>query len=130
PSDFHHKGIGIINNDAQFIQLWNAYSSDNTALRPAIDFKNKVLFFAYDEKHYNLVRILGMEVTQGIANPIIWHTNWTLAIGGDARLQKPGSTGKGKVNVAFLQIPRNLPGQPGVTAILAHGKIIPLPLEP
>ena len=42
-----------------------------------------------------------------------------------------------KVNVAFLQIPRNRPGMPGVTAVLVEGKnepedsrVIPVPSRP
>lgn len=140
PSEFRNGGVGIINNDLQLTQMWNRFSRDNTALRPSIDFKTKALLFVYDPDHYNLVRLLGMEVIDGVANPIIWHTNWTLSIGGNenrrkwlaqTKPQKDVPTGKGNVNVAFLQIPRDLPpGQAGVTAVLANGVPVPVPKEP
>ncbi len=135
PDDLYHKGVGIINNDLQFVKLWDYYARDNTALRPAIDFRTRVLLFAYDEEYYNLVRILGMEIYQGVANPILWHTNWTLSIGGEGKKERgargASGGGKGLVNVAFLQIPRHLlPQQSGVTAVFANGELIPVPEEP
>lgn len=140
PSEFRNGGVGIINNDLQLTQMWNRFSRDNTALRPSIDFKTTALLFVYDDQHYNLVRLLGMNVADGVANPIIWHTNWTLSIGGSedrrrwlaaTKPQKDQPTGKGNVNVAFLQIPRDLPPrQAGVTAVMANGKPIPVPKAP
>ncbi len=136
---WRNEGVGIINDNVQFVKLWEFYARDNTALRPSIDFKTRALLFVYDEEYYNLVRILGMQVKQGIANPVIWHTNWTLSIGGSEERQKwlarkenrEEQTGRGVVQVAFLQLPRHLPpSQPGVTAVFANGRIIPVPKEP
>ncbi len=142
-SRFHHKGIGLINNQAQFQKMWRMYTNENTALPPIFDFEKRVLLFVYDAQYYNLVKICGIHVHQGIANPIVERTNWTLAIGGneDARRYRE-SVGKvnpePKVNVSFLEIPRHIDGQQGVTAILVEGNpdnpeesiVIPVPRHP
>lgn len=126
PARFQHKGIGIINDQMQFQALWRAYTNENTALPPIIDFEKYVLLFVYDAQYYNLVKICGIHVHQGIANPIVERTNWTLTIGGSeaVRHYRNAMGIKNpipKVNVSFLQIPRHQPNQPGVTAILVEG---------
>lgn len=137
PKRFQHDGLGIINNQEQFSALWELYARDATALPPSIDFENTVLLFVYDPVYYNLVRFKGLNVWKGIANPFVERTQWKLSIEGDPKLIKmrkaAGETiPEPKVNVALLQIPRNRPGRPGVTAILvsADGEVIPVPSEP
>lgn len=136
---WQHNGIGIINDQATFLKLWDSYTLERTALPPSIDFDTYALLFVYDPVYYNLVSIRGLNVWRGIANPIVERTNWTLSIEGDKKMreirQKEGQTlPEPKVNVAFLQIPRNCPGKPGVTAILVEGRqrpeeslVIPVP---
>ena len=136
---WQHSGIGIINDQATFLKMWDLYSIERTALPPSIDFDTYALLFVYDPVYYNLVSIRGLNVWRGIANPIVERTNWTLSIEGDKKMreirQQEGQTlPEPKVNVAFLQIPRNRPGKPGVTAILVEGReqpeeslVIPVP---
>ena len=136
---WQHSGIGIINDQATFLKMWDLYSIERTALPPSIDFDTYALLFVYDPVYYNLVSIRGLNVWRGIANPIVERTNWTLSIEGDKKMreirQQEGQTlPEPKVNVAFLQIPRNRPGKSGVTAILVEGReqpeeslVIPVP---
>lgn len=142
PKRFQYHGIGIINDQATFLRMWELYSKETTALPPSIDFDSYALLFVYDPNFYNLVSIRGLNVWQGIANPFVEKTNWTLSITGDKKMReirtKEGQTlPEPKVNVAFLQIPRNRPGMPGVTAVLVEGKnepedsrVIPVPSRP
>ncbi len=143
PQSQQHKGIGIINTQTQFQEMWQLYARDTTALPPVIDFEEVALLFVYDPEYYNHVSIIGLNVWQGIANPIVKRTNWKLSIGGDPTMRKirelEGQTlPEAKVNVAFLQIPRHRKGHPGVTAILVEGNpkdeaaslVIPVPDEP
>ena len=136
---WQHHGIGIINDQATFLRMWDLYTIERTALPPSIDFETYALLFVYDPVYYNLVSIRGLNVWQGIANPIVERTTWTLSIEGDKKMReirtKEGQIlPEPKVNVAFLQIPRNRPGAPGVTAVLVEGKedpakslVIPVP---
>lgn len=142
PERFRYRGIGIINDQETFLKMWELYSLDTTALPPSIDFDTYALLFVYDPDHYNLVAFRGLNVWQGIANPFVEHTNWTLSIGGDAKMReirtKEGQKlPEPKVNVAFLQILRNRPGTPGVTAVLvepaedpAKSLVLPVPSKP
>lgn len=137
PKRFQHEGIGIINTQEQFSAFWELYTRDATALPPSIDFRSSVLLFVYDPVYYNLVRFKGLNVWKGIANPFVERTKWKLSIEGDPNLLRIRKAAgekipEPKVNVALLQIPRNLPERPGVTAILvdAEGSVIPVPSEP
>ncbi len=143
PGSLQHKGIGIINTQTQFQEMWNLYATDTTALPPIVDFENVALIFVYDPNYYNHVQIVGVNVWEGIANPIISSTNWTLSIGGDPmvrkiRAQEGIQLPPPKVNVAFLQVPRHREGNPGVTAILVEGDkddpanslVVPVPESP
>ncbi len=137
PSNLQHEGLGIINTQEQFTALWELYAQESTMLPPAIDFRDSVVLFAYDPEYYNLVRFQGLNVWKGIANPFIERTTWKLSIAGDPIMRKiraraGESVADPKVNVALLQIPRNRPGRPGVTAILVSGdlQVIPVPAEP
>ncbi len=137
PKRLQHEGMGIINTQEQFSAFWELYARDATALPPSIDFRDSVLLFVYDPVYYNLVRFKGINVWKGIANPFVERTQWKLAIEGDPMLRKirkaaGESVPEPKVNVALLQLPRNRPGHPGVTAILvdAKGTVIPVPPEP
>lgn len=137
PKRLQHDGLGIINTQEQFSALWELYVRDATALPPSIDFRDSVLLFVYDPAYYNLVRFKGLNVWKGIANPFVERTNWKLSLEGDPTLRRirkaaGESVPEPKVNVALLQIPRNRPGHPGVTAILvgANGEVIPVPPEP
>ena len=98
-------------------------------------------FYGYAE-YYNRVFIRGLNVWQGIANPIVERTNWKLAIGGDPKMreikEKQGiAVPEPKVNVGLVELLRNKPGRPGVTAVLVEGAekpedslVIPVPEEP
>ena len=134
PQRYQHCGIGFINTQEQFQELWKIYAREATALPPVIDFRDYVLLFAYDPEYYNQVSFKGINIWKGIANPFIERTRWTLSIGGDPRTWKDGKPDpeKAKVNVAFLQIPRHREGHPGVTAILVSGEqeVLPVPAEP
>ncbi len=143
PSSQLHAGIGIINTQTEFQEMWALYAKETTALPPIIDFENVALLFVYDPVYYNHVEIIGLNVWQGIANPIIKRTNWTLSIEGDPKMrrireQKGETLPEPKVNVAFLQVPRHREGRPGVTAILVEGDaedegaslVVPVPEEP
>lgn len=137
PKSLQRNGLGIINTQAQFSALWELYARDATALPPSIDFEDSVLLFVYDPVHYNLVRFTGLNVWNGIANPFVERTKWKLSLEGDPMLRKirkaaGESVPEPKVNVAFLQLPRNRPGRRGVTAILvgADGEVIPVPSRP
>lgn len=143
PARFQHKGIGIINDQETFLRLWAAYNTtDTTALPPSIDFENFVVLFIYDPEYYNRVFIRGLNVWEGIANPIVERTNWKLSIGGDPKMreirEKQGlSVPEPKVNVGLLELLRNKPGRPGVTAVLVEGAedpadslVIPVPEAP
>lgn len=139
PAEWQHKGIGIINDQETFQKLWELYSIDQTALPPSIDFKTCALLFVYDPNYYNLVSIRGLNVWQGIANPFVERTNWTLSIEGDRKMreirEKEGQKlPEPKVNVAFLQLLRDRPGTPGVTAVLVEPRdpaedslVVPVP---
>lgn len=137
PRSLQRDGLGIINTQAQFSALWELYARDATALPPSIDFEDTVLLFVYDPVYYNLVRFKGLNVWKGIANPFVERTKWKLSLEGDPTLRKIRKAAgenvpEPKVNVALLQIPRNRPGRPGVTAILvgADGEVIPVPPKP
>jgi hypothetical protein len=143
PSRYHHKGIGIINDQETFLEMWSLYSKDATALPPSIDFRDFALVFVYDPLYYNQVSIIGINVWQGIANPIIRKTDWKLSIEGNQQMRKireaEGATlPEPKVNVAFQQVPRHRPGQRGVTALMVEGckddpgssLVIPIPEKP
>ncbi len=137
PQRQQQHGIGIINSQEQFSELWSLYTRDATALPPSIDFRDFVVLFVYDPEYYNLVRFTGVNIWRGIANPFVERTNWTLAIGGNPTLRKirlaeGENVPEPKVNVALLQLPRHRPGHPGVTAILVSpkGDVIPVPGEP
>ena len=142
PARFQHAGIGIINDHATFLKLWSAYTQDTTVLPPSIDFKNFAVLFVYDPEYYNRVFIRGLNVWQGIANPIVERTNWKLAIGGDPKMreikEKQGiAVPEPKVNVGLVELLRNKPGRPGVTAVLVEGAekpedslVIPVPEVP
>lgn len=143
-SRYHYHGIGIINDQETFQKLWGYYVQEATRLPPVVDFDNYALLFVYDPKYYNKVAIVGVNVFEGIANPFVEKTNWTLSIGGDPiarkiREQEGKPVPSAKVNVAFQQIPRHRPGRPGVTAILVDGtqaqnleecRVIPVPSHP
>ena len=137
------RGIGIINDQETFLRLWAAYNTtDTTALPPSIDFENFVVLFIYDPEYYNRIFIRGLNVWEGIANPIVERTNWKLSIGGDPKMreirEKQGlSVPEPKVNVGLLELLRNKPGRPGVTAVLVEGAedpaeslVIPVPEAP
>ncbi len=143
PSGQQHNGLGIINTQTQFQEMWALYAKDTTALPPVIDFENVALAFVYDPVYYNHVEIIGVNIWQGIANPIVKRTNWTLSIEGDPQMRriremKGESLPEPKVNVAFLQLPRHREGRPGVTALLVEGNeedegdslVVPVPDEP
>ncbi len=143
PSSQQYKGIGVINTQTQFQEMWSLYAKDTTALPPVIDFEDVALLFVYDPVYYNRVEIIGVNMWQGIANPIVNRTNWTLSIEGDPmmrmiREQKGESSPEPKVNVAFLQVPRHREGRPGVTAVLVEGNkddwekslVVPVPDAP
>ncbi len=143
PQSQQYKGIGIINTQTQFQEMWQLYAQDTTALPPVVDFEQVALLFVYDPVYYNHVNIIGLNVWQGIANPIVKRTNWKLSIGGDPTMRKireleGQALPEPKVNVAFLQVPRHREGHPGVTAILVEGNaedqadslVVPVPEEP
>jgi hypothetical protein len=143
PSRYQHKGIGIINDQETFLAMWRLYSKDATALPPSIDFRDYALIFVYDPLYYNQVSIIGINVWQGIANPIIRKTDWKLSIEGNQQMRKireaeGASVPEPKVNVAFQQVPRHRPGQRGVTALMVEGcnerpedsLVIPIPEKP
>lgn len=143
-SRYQYHGIGIINDQRTFQKLWSYYAKEATRLPPSIDFDNYALLFVYDPEYYNRVAIIGINILQGVANPIIEKTQWTLSIGGDpvarkVREQAGKPVPSAKVNVAFQQIPRHKPGRPGVTAVLVDGlsgttpeecRVIPVPSHP
>lgn len=135
PGRFQNNGIGIINDQDQFQKLWNLYAKDATALPPSIDFQENFVLFVYDPEYYNLIRIIGVNVWQGVANPIIEKTKWTLPLEGDPMMHKIRQI-KGekmpeiKVNAALLQLPRNRKGAPGITAIMAGDTYIKVPRRP
>lgn len=142
-SRYHSHGMGIINDQETFSRLWDVYTKESTALPPSIDFQEYALLFVYDAEYYNFIKIIGLNVWQGIANPIIQKTNWKLSIHGNEQMRKiresEGATlPEPKVNVAFLQIPRHRKDRPGVTAILVDGaasdasenRVIPVPSHP
>lgn len=143
PKRFQHQGLGIINDQETFTHMWNIYARETTALPPSIDFRDYALIFVYDPKYYNHVEIIGLNVWNGIANPIIKKTDWTLSIEGNVQMQKirraeGAKVPEPKVNVAFLQVPRHRPDQSGVTALLVEGNmedpgtslVIPIPEKP
>lgn len=143
PSKYQHKGLGIINDQETFTQMWGLYTKEATSLPPSIDFRDYVLIFVYDPNYYNQVTIVGLNIWNGIANPIVRKTNWKMSIGGNQQMRKireqeGAKLPDPKVNVAFLQVPRNRPGHPGVTALLVDGSasdendnlVIPIPEEP
>lgn len=143
PEKYHHHGIGIINNQLQFQQLWSLYTDDNTALPPIFDFDREALLFIYDPNYYNLMRICGIYVYQGVANVAIEKTNWKLSFGGnpDARRYREAigePNPEPKVQVSFLRIPRNLKDQAGVTAVIVEtddkdemkSVVVPVPNKP
>ena len=143
PSRYQYKGLGIINDQETFLKLWNSYAQEATALPPSVDFRDYVLIFVYDPNYYNHVEIVGLNVWQGIANPIIRKTNWKLSIGGDPTMRKireaeGAQLPEPKVNVAFQQVPRHRKGRSGVTALLVEGnaqepgqsRVIPIPDAP
>lgn len=125
PSKYLYKGIGVINNQLQFQQLWSSYTNDMTALPPIIDFEHEALLFVYDPNYYNLIRICGIYVYQGVAEIAIEKTNWKLSFGGnpDHRRYREAMgepNPEPKVNVSFLRIPRNTDTQKGVTAVVVE----------
>lgn len=142
PARFQHKGIGIINDQETFLRFWSAYTTEATALPPSIDFENFAVLFVYDPEYYNRVFIRGLNVWEGIANPIVERTNWKLAIGGDPKMREIRrlqglSVPEPKVNVGLVELLRNKPGRPGVTAVLVEGAenpaeslVIPVPEGP
>ena len=142
PTRFQHKGIGIINDQETFLRFWSAYTTEATALPPSIDFENFAVLFVYDPEYYNRVFIRGLNVWEGIANPIVERTNWKLAIGGDPKMREIRrlqglSVPEPKVNVGLVELLRNKPGRPGVTAVLVEGAedpaeslVIPVPEGP
>ena len=139
PAHFQHKGIGIINDQETFQKMWDLYTIERTALPPSVDFKTYALLFVYDPNYYNLVSIRGVNIWQGIANPMVERTDWKLSIEGNMQMrrirEREGQTlPEPKVNVGFLQVPRHGPGTPGVTAVLveaaedpAESLVIPVP---
>ncbi len=142
PARFQHKGIGIINDQETFLRFWSAYTTEATALPPSIDFENFAVLFVYDPEYYNRVFIRGLNVWEGIANPIVERTNWKLTIGGDPKMREIRrlqglSVPEPKVNVGLVELLRNKPGRPGVTAVLVEGAedpaeslVIPVPEGP
>ncbi len=143
PDCYQHKGLGIINDQETFAKMWELYAKEATALPPSIDFRDYALVFAYDPNYYNRVAIIGLNVWKGIANPIIRKTDWKLSIEGNPQMRKireqeGAILPEPKVNVAFLQVPRNKPNQRGVTALLVEGNannednclVIPIPSAP
>ena len=143
PSHYQYKGLGIINDQETFLKLWNSYAKEATALPPSVDFRDYVLIFVYDPNYYNHVEIVGLNVWQGIANPIIRKTDWKLSIGGNPTMRKIREAEgailpEPKVNVAFQQVPRHRRNRSGVTALLVEGnadepgksRVIPIPDAP
>lgn len=143
PSKYHHNGIGIINNQVQFQQLWNAYTNDRTALPPIFDFENEVLLFVYDPNFYNYMCIRGLFIYQGVVNIAIEKTNYKLSIAGnpDARRYREAMgeyNPEPKVQVSLLRMPRQLNHQRGITAVIVEyneademqSLVIPVPDAP
>ncbi len=143
PARFQHNGLGFINDQETFLKMWRMYASDAMSLPPSIDFEDVVMLFAYDPEYYNLASIRQLRVWHGIANPVIERTDWKLKIGGDPKMreiraQRGEPVPEPKVNVAFLQVPRNKPGRPGVTALLVgedpddaeDSPVLPIPEKP
>lgn len=143
PERFHYNGIGIINNQLQFQQLWNAYTDDRTALPPIFDFEKEVLLFVYDPNYYNYMCIRGVFIHQGVVNVAIEKTDWTLSFGGspEARRYREAigePNPEPKVQVSFLRMPRQLKGQRGITAVIVEynemeemqSRVIPIPDAP
>ncbi|MBQ9693709.1 MAG: hypothetical protein IJV69_03025 [Kiritimatiellae bacterium] len=143
PERYQHKGLGIINDQETFLKMWNLYAKEATVLPPSVDFRDYVLIFVYDPNYYNHVEIIGLNVWQGIANPIVRKTDWKLSIEGNQQMRKireaeGAKLPEPKVNVAFQQVPRHRPGQSGVTALMVEGNaddpgeslVIPIPEKP
>ncbi|MDO5462508.1 MAG: hypothetical protein Q4F99_03370 [bacterium] len=143
PSSHLYNGIGVINDQVQFQQLWALYTNDNTALPPIIDFDEEALLFVYDPNYYNFIRICGIFVYQGVAEIAIEKTDWKLSFGGnpDARRYREAvgePNPEPKVNVSFLRVPRNTKMQPGVTAVIVganeedemQSRVVPVPSRP
>lgn len=143
PARYQYHGLGIINDQETFSKMWRYYAKDTIAVPPSIDFRDYALIFVYDPNYYNQVSIIGLNVWQGIANPIVHKTDFKLSIEGNLQMrkirEKEGAVlPEPKVNVAFQQVPRHRVDRPGVTALLVEGnaedpgasRVIPIPSHP
>ncbi len=143
PERYQANGLGIINDQETFAKMWRLYTKNNTALPPSIDFQNNVLLFVYNPHYYNQVSIIGLNVWNGIANPIILKSDKQFSIEGNPITRKIREQEGKRVNdpivsVALLQLQRHREDRPGVTAVLVEGnsedfgesRVIPIPSEP
>lgn len=106
PQERIYRGIGVITEEEDFAILWDAYASERALPQPNIDFTTRFVIFVYDTSYYNLCRIVGVKINQGILNPIISSSSTTMEI-------------QERIYVAMIDLPRR-----GIVGVVSGNRIL------